>query len=373
MKILDKRRFEQWISMNYIPRKSLSCREAICLIQSFAVLNFQPQIPGVKMGENYTEKARRCGKDGLVLSMLDYFCRDSKAVHQGLLKDEAGLSSVSQISLFWAAAVFDDVKSALRLLPTLVDVGTKHPTSCNITQSEKRALYAALLWLGKQERRFPENRLCGSAEENITKMIKSFIAQNTPVPIKPVISAMHTEVKDLLQEILGAEDKGKRQETESFDIFEEYQHPDILWTKIDLAIPARKLAVEINGPAHYLLEIDVPEGGEECSQSDATVSGSLEGAAGSSSSYITTWGALRSMAYNKDKGESSLSSPSDDALSNRLVTLNSGTGSAVFRTRSLEDFGWTVVDMSFLEWRELKTQDEKRDLLLKKLRAAAMR
>eukprot|EP00392_Amoebophrya_sp_AT5.2_P011311 g11388.t1 len=363
------------LSPRVIRPASLSISETATLIHSCAALNMNPAAEGMFTSEPESESSQSRNKSsGSVLRAVRHFCGDAQAVRA--LADCDGSSSCAAgvrlhpsdfpgscaVLLLWSAAVLDDKASAKRLLPYVVGTTAPGASSAGVAPPRtfeswtQRAAQAAVAWLRlavQQEESqgsvSPGDRSGGTGKDALGEGLRGpllagrYERQFAAPPVFPQTSKLQKDVTLALAKVL----------PHRFRVEEEYQHPDLPWSRLDVAVPSLKLAIEINGPGHYLLDAQFDT---DCHSKGETGTSSCSWASLRRHAMRSRWNAreadlpLKSVTAG---GEATAENtpgggyPYGDAR----VALKRSTGASAFRVRVLQKYlGWQVVEIPFLEW-----------------------
>ncbi len=180
-------------------------------------------------------------------------------------------------------------------------------------------------------------------------------------------SQMSREIQKVLEEVFGkAEDgmnlKNKGGETgagvaadsppKPFQLVEEFIPPGMPWSPCDLAIPSKKIAVEINGPVHYLIEHD----------------GAVPSGATNPREFISDpqdyFGFL---TRTRRHVPAELDAATGAGESGKKLSF-SLDGASTFKYEFLRKLGYKALPLPYYEWDRLNTPEERRKYVIGKLR-----
>ncbi|CAD7966586.1 unnamed protein product [Amoebophrya sp. A120] len=167
------------------------------------------------------------------------------------------------------------------------------------------------------------------------------------------ISGFSTNAKPA---IVDTQSCSQRRSTTYCSVVPEFSVPGLPWTKIDLALPQLKIAIEVNGPGHYLFPVEEDGTVSNCGLED---DGQADGAR------------RKQQDQHREEKHELRHLPRSSSLVSRRHAVT--TGSSAFRTRCLESLGWTVAEIHFADWKQAERTGTEAAFLRETLKHAVTR
>ena len=265
----------------------------------------------------------------------------------------AGRANVQEASLlvlstlFWSASVQNDVEVCRHLFEQCehrLNAAEEH-----FSESEQRATVAALHWLKatlreKHRQGHSSTGMSGwSADDlheeqvDLDRRLSLALQRLTTTSAPALTSNTQTAVVRALRDLLGQEEP----------IVSEFVLADMPWASWDLALPGRKMLLEVNGPSHYVLS--------PADDEDVVVA----------SPGPRSWSWER-LVRGKPR-------PPVAALKKPERVIPSLNGASVLKTQHVGALGWRVVSVPWFEWDDQRSQEDRRTYLAEKLRTLLTR
>lgn len=277
------------------------------------------------------------------------------------VRDLAAKSPLSVCNLLWCCAL---QPYSFKFFGKLLE-GVEREEGCfsGLSASEQRQVYSSLVFMREVQAKIkgPSGGGCETSERIervLERMGLSSVSSDSPnptttttIPAEPTTdSKFGREVGAILKEVF--------QSSGSSCVYEEFVPEQMNWSSVDFAFPEKKLAIEVNGPSHYVL---VPSPSE--SSETPTVTTQRPGLAPASDRlYLSKPLALEALTKG---GLSSKTDSTEVARRNWVPTLGESNnaniyqlaldGPSLFKYRMLrEGCGLRVLPLPFFEWDALE-------------------